>query len=105
MLSEWVREVVSASELASELRAYLLILQRRFDASGQLIISSDAMLSEARRVGRHPRSAPGQWPGFFECRCGRPHEIRDASVACDCGVRYDVEWSGDGCRVVEAQIG
>jgi len=103
MLRKWIVDVVSAREIASELKAYLVGMAGRIDEGGWLHVSAQDALEDARKVGHHRRSEPGIVDGLFRCTCGGAHPLRDAMIDCECGSHYQVHWSSDGWCVVDSK--
>ena len=103
MLRKWIVDVVSAREVASEVKAYLVGMAGRMDNNGWLHVSAQDALADARKVGKHRRGEPRVIDGLFHCVCGGAHPLRDAMIDCDCGAHYQVEWPGDGWRVVSSK--
>ena len=96
-------DVVSARDIASELKAYLVGMVGRIDDRGWLHVSAHEALEDARKVGRHRRGEPRVVDGLFQCACGGAHPLRDAMIDCDCGSHYQVHWTGDGWCVVDSK--
>lgn len=103
MVRKWIMDVVSAREIASELKAYLVGMAGRMDSNGWLHVSAAQALEDARKVGHHRRGEPRIVDGLFHCVCGGAHPLRDAVIDCDCGAYYQVHWSGDGWCVVNSR--
>jgi|SRR5690554_1796785 len=103
MLEKWIVDVVSARDIASEVKAYLVGMARRIDERGWLQVSAQDALDDARKVGHHRRGEPRIVDGLFHCVCGGDHPLRDAVIDCDCGAHYQVHWTGDGWCVVDTK--
>lgn len=94
-LTGWQGSLLNAKDVADGVKMLVARLRPHVDHAGQMALTADEFSKYARNTKTRttrPR---------FQCSCGRAHHLGDDLLECECGAQYHVEWSGDGCRVVD----